>query len=101
MYTIETPKTLPLMRVRQRLGELVELVRYTNQQFRVTRNNRPMARLVSEPFMAALEQLMKRDPAVAETLEILMHPEMMDALEQGRGDSTAGNLIPLEPVRDK
>lgn len=101
MYTVETLKTLPLMDARQHLGELVELVRYTNQQFRVTRNKRPMARLVSEPFMQALEQLMAGDPALAETLDIMMNQDMMDAIEQGTREVAEGKLLPLEAVFEK
>ena len=100
MNSIETPQPLPLMVARHRLGEIVELVRYTNQQFLVTRNNRPMARLVGEPFMQALEELMKIEPSVAETLEILMNKEMMDALEQGRREVEARQLLPLSAVLD-
>jgi hypothetical protein len=88
--TIHSPE------MRSRLGELLEQSFYQQRQFRIVRKNKPMARLVSEPFMQALEHMMASDPALAETLEILANKEMMEAIEQGTQDIAQKNLFPLE-----
>ncbi|MEO8391725.1 MAG: hypothetical protein ABI700_01915 [Chloroflexota bacterium] len=98
-YTNETllPTTpIQMLDLRKSLGELVERTHYQFLQFRIMRKDKPMARLVNEPYMQALETLVASDPAVAETLELLLDTEFMKALQQSEQDVTQRKLVLLE-----
>ena len=89
---------IPAIKARQNLGELLELVYYQNKQFQIARKDKPMARLVGENFMAAIDELIETDPALADTLAIMLNPEIREALAQGQKEYEAGNVIPLEDI---
>ncbi len=90
--------TIQALDARQRLGELLELVYYKGKQFRIARKNKPMAWLVGEPFMAAIERVLRDNPRFAETVEILLDDEMMEAISKGDQEIKEGKLIPLNKV---
>ena len=56
---------------RKRLSEFMELAYYKSEQVRVNRKGRPMARLVGEPFMQAIDEfveyIIEKHPAWADT----------------------------------
>ncbi len=81
--------------VRQRLGELLELVYYRAHQYRILRKNKPMARLVSEPLMQAIEALIAKDSALADTLVLMVNDEMKALINKSRKELSAGQKIPL------
>lgn len=59
--------------VRKHLAELVEEVHYNDKTIQIVRQNKTMAFLVGNNFIEALEQIFKQDPALQETIEILMN----------------------------
>lgn len=91
MYT----QTIQALELRNNLGEFLERVYYQTTQFRIQRKNRPMARLVSDQYMTALEQLIQDDPGLADTLAVLMNDEAMTAIQEGERAIQAGQRIPL------
>jgi antitoxin (DNA-binding transcriptional repressor) of toxin-antitoxin stability system len=90
--------TIQALDARQRLGELLELVYYKGRQFRIARKNKPMAWLVGEPFMAALGTLLKQNPRLAETIEIMLDEELVEAIKQGTKEVKTGKTIPIEKI---
>lgn len=93
---IEHAPRLSLMELRQQLGGVVERVYYQFQQYQITRKDKPMARLVNEDYMRALEHLIASDPALADTLALMLNEEAMQIIEQGEAEWRAGQRIPLE-----
>ena len=87
--------TVTAHQARRNFGELIELAFYKNAQIRIERNKRPMVRLVGEPLMAALDKLLHEDPALAETLEIMLDDEATNAINQSRIEWQAGKKIPI------
>jgi len=90
--------TIQALQARQNFGELLELAYYHNQQFTIARKNKPMARLVGETFMATLDGLIESDPGLADTLAILLHPDLKAEIEQSRQEYQDGQAVPLETV---
>lgn len=88
--------TIPAIKVRQNLGELLELAYYQNKQFQIARRNKLMARIVSENFMAAIDELIESDPGLADTLAIMLNPEIHKAIIQGHKEYQAGNVVSFE-----
>jgi prevent-host-death family protein len=89
---------LSAIELRQRLGEVLERVHYQFVQFRITRKDKPMARLVNEAYMQAIEHLIDEDPALAETLEVMMDKSAMQAIRQGEQEIAEGKLLPLDAI---
>ena len=87
--------TVSAYQVRRNFAELLELAYYRNTQIKIERNKKPMARLVGEPFMAAVEKLLQTDPALAETIAIMLDDDMMTAIEKGNQQVKAGKTIPI------
>ena len=79
----------------------MEMAYYQNKQFRIARKNKAMARLVSENFMTAIDQLIEDDPALADTLAIMLNPEIREALGQGEKDYRAGKAVPLDEILEE
>ncbi len=97
-----TTTTVSAYEVRRNLSELMELAYYKNAQIKIERNSKPMARLVGEPFMAVIEKLLADDPALAETISIMLAGDMMAAIETGTKEVKAGKTIPIEKaLQDK
>ena len=98
-------KQIGAMEARERLGELMEHAFYKGAQFRIARKNRPMAWLVGEPFMKALNKfldyIMEHKPALADTLAITLDNEIRDVIEQGTKDIKADKIVPLETILDE
>ena len=73
----------------------MELVFYQSQQFRITRKNKVMARLVGEPFMKVIEQLIADDPGLGDTIAIMLNDEVRQALNESEKDVQAGRVRKL------
>jgi hypothetical protein len=95
---------IPSLEARQKLGELLERVYYQNAQFRITRKEKPMAWLVSEPFMETVANLIDyvidREPAMADTLALMVNTDAQQIFEQGTQELREGKLVPLESILD-
>lgn len=97
--TIETQSYRPklsTMQLRQQMGEVIERVYYQYQQFRIVRKDKPMARLVNEDYMQAIDELIEADPALADTLALMLNDEAMHIITQGEKEWEAGERIRLE-----
>jgi prevent-host-death family protein len=91
MPTIDTS----LIQLRNNLSSFVEQAHYTNTQVRLTRHNKPLARIVGEDFMQNLERLLEQDPGLRETLEIMSDKNMVEMITESQEDVQRGNLRPL------
>lgn len=81
---------------RDEMTDVFNRVHYTGAQFRVMRHSTPVARLVPEKFMSAIEQLLDEDSAIEETLELMLNPELGQEIEQAVSEAEAGQGIPAE-----
>lgn len=88
--------SISTMQLRQQLGEVLERVYYQFQQFRVLRKDKPMARLVNEEYMQAIDYLIESDPALADTIALMLNDEATDILKHGKQEWSSGERIPLE-----
>jgi antitoxin (DNA-binding transcriptional repressor) of toxin-antitoxin stability system len=94
--------TVSAHEARQKFAELIELAFYKNAQIRIERNKKPMARIVGEPFMKVLDSvidhIIEHEPAIADTLAIMIDDEIRTVIEQGIQEIKAGKLIPIESI---
>ncbi len=93
---VNSDTALTTMQLRHQLGEILERVHYQSAQFRILRKDKPMARLVNERYMQAIDDLIESDPALADTLALLLNDEFMKIFEQGKKEWAAGKHIPIE-----
>ncbi len=84
-------KTVPVRNFRTHLAELLDEVADRREHVTVTRRGRPAAVLVPIDEYEALE----------ETAEILSDEDTLAALRRGLDDLAAGDVIPLEQVRQE
>lgn len=91
MTTIDTS----LIQLRNNLSSFVEQAHYTNTQIRLTRHNKPIARIVGEDFMQSLERLLEQDPGLRETLEIMSDKNMVEMIAESQEDARRGHVRPL------
>lgn len=94
-YTIPTIQSSVL---RDNLGTFINQAYYQNVQYKVARNKKVMARIVPEKAMQTLEKFIMSDPALADTLALLLNEEAMADIEQGMKEYKEGKTIPLEEV---
>ena len=90
---------------RRHFATLLETAFYQNVRIHIKRNNKPMAWLVGEPYMAALDQiiaqLVEHHPALADTLAISLDDDLRHVIEQGTEEVKAGRTIPIERLLDE
>jgi antitoxin (DNA-binding transcriptional repressor) of toxin-antitoxin stability system len=92
------PTLIPAISARKQLGSLLERVYYQGQQFQITRKDKPMARLVGEPFIQAIEKLIESDEMLADTLAILLDQEISGDIRQSRQEYQEGRAVRVEDV---
>ncbi len=93
--SLERPTGISAIQLRQQMGEVLERVHYQFQQYRITRKDKPMARLVNEEYMQTIDRLLETDPSLADTIALMLNNEAMEIIEQGQQEVREGNLIPL------
>jgi hypothetical protein len=100
MYTTD----IPSLEARQKLGELLERVYYQNTQYRIMRKDKPMAWLVSEPFMETVvtlvDHLIETNPVLADTLALTLNEDAKRVLGQGTREKNEGKRLPIESILD-
>jgi prevent-host-death family protein len=89
------PTSISISEARDRLTELMERVHYQHKQFRIVRKDKPMARLVAEPFMVAVDTLLETDSALADTLALMLNEEAMQIIDEDQREWERGESIPL------
>lgn len=99
------PETISTHDARRELSQLLERVHYTGTQIQINRNKRPMAWLVGVSFMENLvrmvETLAEKDPALADTVELMLDTDVMDTLREGEDDLKNGNVMPIEQILER
>lgn len=89
---------VPAIDARQQLGKLLEMAYYQNRQFQITRKDKPMARLVGERFMQAIEELVETDQSLADTLALMLNEEGLEIIQHSRQEYREGKGVPIEDV---
>lgn len=84
-----------LIELRKNLSPLIEQAHYTNTQIRLTRHNKPLARIVGENFMHSLELLLDQDPELHETLQIMLDRNMLEQINHSQEEIQHGEVRPL------
>lgn len=88
-------QTVQLTDFRGQVGEILNQVHYQGMQVKLMRKNVGMARLVSERYAQAIEAMLDNDPALADTLALMLNSEAQDVLSQGMAEYKRGQMIPL------
>ena len=82
---------------RDHLGQLIQEAHYLGKPFVLTRGKKPMAALIgTQEFARILELIELHDPALAETLAIMMNPEVEALLKQGDEAIQKGDMVPFD-----
>ncbi len=81
-------KTLPITEARQNLTTLVDKANRLMDQYVITVNGKPAARLISNDEYESL----------IETNEILSDPDLMKAIKQGEKEIDEGKYVTLEQL---
>lgn len=84
-----------LIELRSNLSSLIEQAHYTDTQIRLTRHNKPIARIVGENFMHSLELLLEQDPGLQETFHIMLDKNMLEQIKQSQEEIQRGEVRPL------
>lgn len=102
--TLQKPTSVQALDARQRFGELLDLSYYQGKQFQIMRKDKPMAWIVSQPFMDGYSQvidyIIEHKPELADTLAIMLDGEIRDIIEKGTQEVEAGDLLPLSSILD-
>jgi hypothetical protein len=89
---------LPTFNAGKHLTAWLEIVYGQAQQVQITRHDKPLARLVSEPFMQAIDRLIAADPALADTLALMLNQAAQAAISRSRREYRAGQAVPVTEV---
>jgi hypothetical protein len=92
-------QTLNTIDAQRQLANLVASVSQANGQVRITAGDDVQARLVSERFMLAVDELLGEDSALSDTLALMLNEEAQALIETGRTEIAAGNKIPFDDLK--
>ena len=82
---------------RNHLGELIQQAHYLGRPFVLTRGKKAMAAIIgSEEFGRILALIETYDPALADTLAIMMNPEVEELLKQGDVAIQKGEMVSFD-----
>lgn len=65
-------------------------------QFQIMYQGEPVARIVSEEFMQAIDELLATDPAFADTLALMLNEEAQEDIKKGQEEAKQGKRISLD-----
>ncbi len=82
--------------IRYKIGELLNFVFYGGGQVRITRRKRVMAYLVGEPLMTVFNQLIEDDPALADTVALMLNKELMRNINTCQKDTKSEKKKPYK-----
>jgi antitoxin (DNA-binding transcriptional repressor) of toxin-antitoxin stability system len=100
MHSVTHEHLTPIsaLELRRNIGEILERVHYRGEQFQIKRKDKPMARVVNDDLMRAIEELIESDPATADTLALMLDDEAMHILYIGEQEWQHGERLRLEDV---
>jgi len=82
---------------RNHLGELIQQAHYLGKPFVLTRGKRPMATIIgTQEFGRILELIETYDPGLADTLAIMVDPNMEELLRAGEEAIQKGDLVSFD-----
>jgi hypothetical protein len=82
---------------RDHLGQLIQEAHYLGKPFVLTRGKKPMAAIIGTlEFARILELIETYDPALADTLAIMMNPEVEELLKQGDAAIQKGEMASFD-----
>lgn len=94
--------SLSTHQARQNFSELLERAFYQNAKIRIERNKKPMAWIVGNPFMEALDQvidqLIDTNPALADSLALTLDSSIRDIIKRGHKERKARKFVPIETI---
>lgn len=96
-FSTQTP-SLKISEVRDKLTELTERAHYRFEQFRITRKNKPLARIVSDEYMQVIDQLVEQDAGLADTIALMLNPDALSAVQEGMQAVQRGEIMPLQEL---
>jgi len=101
MNIIKTSRSAPLETIqssdfRKQLGNVLNRVYYQGSQIRIIKNKQLVVRLVPEQFMVALDEIMENEPGLADTLALMLNPEIKTTIKKGLEDYEKGNVVSLD-----
>ena len=89
--------TVSAYQARSNLAQFVELAFYKNEQIRIERNKKPMARIVGEPLMQTMDKLIdyiiRYKPALADTLAIELDDKTHERPERQNRDREVERIL--------
>ena len=94
--------TVSAYQARSNLAQFVELAFYKNEQIRIERNKKPMARIVGEPLMQTMDKLIdyiiRYKPALADTLAIELDDNIRNVIMESRKEAKECKILPIESI---
>lgn len=82
---------------RNHLGELIQQAYYLGKPFVLTRGKKPMAAIIgTQEFGRILHLIETYDPGLADTLALMVHPEMEEVLQAGEEAIQKGELLSFD-----
>ena len=87
--------------IRNKVGELINLVHYGGAQVRITRRKRVMARLVGEPLMTVFDQLIENDPTLADTVALMLNDALMQEIHASEKEADGNHKRPAQEFFDE
>jgi len=83
------------------VDELLARVEDKNQHIIIRRNQRRIARLVPEIYVQAIDHLIESDPAVADTIALMLNVEVRTDIQASMDEWHAGKARPARKVFDE
>ncbi len=81
---------------RNQLGELIQQAHYLGKPFVLTRGKKPMAAIIgTQEFGRILHLVETYHPGLADTLALMVNPEMEEVLRAGEEAIQKGELTPF------
>lgn len=96
--SIPVIETIQAADLSNHVDELLARVEDKNQHIIIRRNQRRVARLVPEIYIQVVDHLIKTDPAVADTIALMLNPEVRTAIQTSMEEWQTGKARPARKV---
>jgi prevent-host-death family protein len=99
-FSSQTP-SLNISEARDKLMELTERAHYRFEQFRITRHNKPLARIVSDEYMQVIDQLIEADAGLADTIALMLNQDALNAIKESMEAVQRGEIVSMREFHDR